>query len=503
MYKVYVQRKDGSPLDPTTRFGWVRRAIRDKRAVVISRKPFVIRLTYDVEDPVTKSYIGSTDPGRTNIGNSVIDTGLSEVVYLDKVETRNKEIPNLMGHRKAYRQASRRGERLARKRLAAKHNSVSAKLKFGRKIPGCKKIIPVKDIINTEVRFKNRKRHCNTKDVLGTEKGWLTPTAKQLVQTHLNHIDQIRKLYPITGWCLEVNKFAFMLMEDGSVKGIDFQNGRLKGYKNAREYVFALQEGKCAECGAPIFDVHHIVPRHEDGSDTPDNLIGLCDECHHKVHIGELDIDKVGLKQKYGALSVLNQAIPYIFTGLIERFGEENVYTCTGKETYAIRSILNLPKDHDIDSVAIASASFGLEPKFGKEEKFSVMQFRRQNRAIIQHMTERTYKLDGEKVARNRKPREEQEGLALSQWFEKMVNKVGRKEAERLRSQLNVIKSKRVRNTRGRLMPGMTFLYQNKRYVMTGQITNGQYYRAVGEGAKNFPAKKCKVLTKNQGLVYI
>ena len=50
-YQVYVQNADGTPLDPTTRFGWVRRSLREGKAIVVKRKPFTIRLTYQISDP--------------------------------------------------------------------------------------------------------------------------------------------------------------------------------------------------------------------------------------------------------------------------------------------------------------------------------------------------------------------------------------------------------------------------------------------------------------------
>lgn len=80
-----------------------------------------------------------------------------------------------MQHRKGFRQASRRGERLARKRLAKRLGTTSKKL-LERILPGCERSLKVKDIINTEARFNNRKR----------EAGWLTPTATQLLRTHIN-----------------------------------------------------------------------------------------------------------------------------------------------------------------------------------------------------------------------------------------------------------------------------------------------------------------------------
>lgn len=57
---------------------------------------------------------------------------------------------------------------------------------------------------------------------------------------------------------------------------------------------------------------------------------------------------------------------------------------------------------------------------------YQIRQFRRHDRQLVKAQRERTYKLDGVIVAKNRKPRFEQKGEALSQWYERMVREHGR-----------------------------------------------------------------------------
>lgn len=209
--------------------------------------PFVIRLKYDGPKNVQPLF-GDTDPGRTNIGNAVV-TADGTVVYKDHVTTRNREIAKLMKERKGFRQASRRGERLARKRLA-KRLGTTMKGVLERKLPGYGEgTVQVKDIINTEARFNNRKRLT----------GWITPSARQLIQTHMNMIRRIRKFLPVDTWTLEINRFAFMHLDDGSVYGADFKNGKLRGYRDAKDYVWHMQDGKCLCCGKKIEHYHQAV----------------------------------------------------------------------------------------------------------------------------------------------------------------------------------------------------------------------------------------------------
>ncbi|MFQ9045210.1 MAG: hypothetical protein ACLR6D_06350 [Anaerobutyricum hallii] len=51
-------------------------------------------------------------------------------------------------------------------------------------------------------------------------------------------------------------------------------------------------------------------------------------------------------------------------------------------------------------------------------------------------------------------------------------------------------------------MPGAEFIYENQRYILSGQLTNGKYYRAVGS-TQNFPAAKFRIRRHNRGLVFV
>lgn len=97
----------------------------------------------------------------------------------------------------------------------------------------------------------------------------------------------------------------------------------------------------------------------------------------------------------------------------------------------------------------------------------------------------------------------DQKNDSLEEWYQKQVGLYGRKEAERLRSRLEVTKSYRRYNDPGRLMPGAVFLFRGKRYVLQSRITNGAYFKAVGEPKMNISARDCKILKQNEGLVFL
>ena len=168
---IYVLNKDGNPLMPTLRRRHILAMVKKRRAEIISEVPFVVRLNYQNPGIVQPLY-GGTDPGRTNIGEAVLNLE-GQIVYRAQVCTRNKEIVRLMGKRKQHRQASRRGERLARKRLAKKLGTTLKHL-LERKLPGYKKgCVRVKDIINTESRFNDKNQRNPVISITGGIWGFL------------------------------------------------------------------------------------------------------------------------------------------------------------------------------------------------------------------------------------------------------------------------------------------------------------------------------------------
>ena len=482
---------------PTRRFGKVRRMLQSGQAKAVSTVPFTIRLIYRTKTHVTQPVTIGIDPGRTNIGLAAVRADGTDL-YRSHCETRNKDIPRLMEKRKMHRQASRRGERLVRKRRA-KALGTTAKHLLERILPGCDKPLAVKDIINTEARFNNRIR----------PEGWLTPTATQLLRTHLNLIQKVEKILPITDVVLEINRFAFMELSDPEQKhfDIDFQHGALYGTGGLKNAVRMQQNDLCLLCGEQSIEhFHHIVPRSKHGSNTIGNIAGLCKKCHALVHTSQEAADllaqkKQGLQKQYSGTSVLNQIIPQ----LVQELGKQypgHTHVTTGRDTKAFREQYSLPKDHDIDAYCIAASCMSVRPKM-QTEAFEILQFRKHDRANIHCQKERTYQLDGKTIAKNRKKRMDQKANSLAEWFADMVKVHGAQEAEHMRSRLSVKKSARHCNTKRRVMPGTVFQYCGKRYVMTGQISGGRHYRAYGCGEQNFLSRKVRIIQQNEGLVYV
>ena len=244
---------------------------------------------------------------------------------------------------------------------------------------------------------------------------------------------------------------------------------------------------------------HHIVSQYRNGSDGWYNLAGLCEDCHRKVHLGELSLTPVGEKKRYAGTSVLNQAVPYIVAELTKLLPE--LLTCTGKDTHDCRKRFSIPKTHADDAVCIAAYGASAATVKDAVPVYVVQQFRRHDRAHIKCQRERTYysvsvadgKANRTVIAKNRKPRFEQTGHSLA----------GADLSRQEISRLEVKRSVRYYNSPGRLMPGAEFYYEGKRHIMTGQLTGGAYLRAAGQGATNFKSTDCRIVRKNRGLVYL
>ena len=134
---------------------------------------------------------------------------------------------------------------------------------------------------------------------------------------------------------------------------------------------------------------------------------------------------------------------------------------------------------------------------------FQIKQFRHHNRQIIHCQKERTYKLNGEVIAKNRQKRIGQTSPSLREWYKDTKCKLGKEKTKQLQSKLKVLKSTRSYRNPNAIMPGAIFLYKGKRYILSGIADKGAYFRALGQGTKNFKAKNCKIIKYNTGLVFI
>ena len=511
MATVYVLSKDGKPLMPTTRCGHVRILLKEKKARVVTIRPFTIQLLYNCPDETQPIVLG-IDPGRTNIGICAVRNDTGKPVFTAQMETRNKEIPKLMEKRKAFRKKHRGyGRRKVKQRraCAAKTNSPKCeKVETGqngmiskqaqkigiikRRLPGCEEFIFCIGIKNKETRFNNRIRPVE----------WLTPTANHLLQTHINVIRKIKKFLPVTDVVLEVNKFTFISLNNPNAPKWMCQNGSLKGRGGVKDAVSTQQGGRCIFCEKEIENFHHIIPRCKRGSNTIDNIVGLCAKHHDLVHKDnkweeKLKTKKQGMNKKYGALSILNQIMLKLKAALATEF-KEHCFITTGRNTKDFRDNYNIQKSHYLDAYCIACSILSVKGVMAPRESdvFRIAQFRRHDRqACHQERIDRKYYLNGKLVAINRHKAMEQKFDSLEEFVVTggCVDK------------LTVLKHNPIMKRMDRIMPGSVFMVNGKAKVMFASqgLHNGKpsYYRFADDTSAT--PRKCLLVKRNSGIVFV
>lgn len=511
MSTVYVLNKDGKPLMPTTRCGHVRRLLKEQKARVVTSKPFTIQLLYETDDVVQPLYLG-IDPGRTNIGVAVVKTD-GTAVFTAHLETHNKGIPKLMKKRKDSRRARRtNGRRCRRQRRAKANDTISKKCvkqdtaqsgsvskrakKIGvikRHLPGCEKEVLCIGIKNKEAKFNNRTR----------PESWLTPTANQLLQTHINLVKKIQKFLPISDVVLEINKFAFMQLDNPNVQKWQYQQGPLYKKASLEEAVSEMQEHHCLFCKKPIAHYHHVVPQSENGSNTIGNIVGLCTQHHNLVHKDatwqkRLAKKKTGLNKKYGALSVLNQIIPALTKELNSLF-PKHFFVTNGKSTYDYRATHGVSKDHWLDAYCIACSVLPndiCDNSINNRVPYELKQFRRHDRrALHKANMSRVYTLNGKKVATNRHKAVEQTTDSLEEFRQNHPDDVYK---------LKVKEHHPTYRNMSRNYPGSVFFVNKQIYVMQGTSGshNGKTHGYYDTNGNLYPSGKCKFVAKNSGIVF-
>ncbi len=482
MNQVYVLSKSGKPLMPTKRFGKVKWLLRTKEAKVVQHKPFTIQLTYESTEFTQPLTLG-IDVGSDNIGVSVVrDSG--EPVLLAELETRTKQITDLMGKRALYRHARRRHAREKRKRRAVKSGTVFTKKEY--LIIGCEKVITCKLIKPGLIKFANRKR---------TNK-WLTPTCNHLLITHINFINKISAILPITKVVVEYAKFDTHKLSNPDVKNIQYQNGRMKRNTNAQEYVLCRDRHTCKACNKTTekMHVHHVVWRTNKGSDLPENLLTLCEKCHSKVHKNKKFNDEIvelfeGVKKQFVHSTILNSIMPKFYSWLEANFKE--VSKTYGYKTKNKRREFDLTKDHWMDAYLVSIEDS--KPVEISIDPFQFKQFRRHNKANIKRQEDRKYYIGKKKVAVNRNKR-------AGQTFDSLKDLV-EKEGEQILNQIIVKPATRPKRAQKPFGMGDVVKFNNKFYTVKGFM--GNYLGFVSDQKYNKLMSKSELIMKNQGICCI
>ena len=304
---VYVLNIDGHPLMPTERCGKVRRLLKTNKAKVIKRCPFTIQLMYKSATYTQDISLG-IDAGSKHIGVSATTT--DKELYAADVELRN-DIVDLLSTRREARRTRRNRKTRYRK-----------------------------------PRFNNRTRF----------DGWLAPSVKNKIDTHLKVVEEVCKIIPIVNIIVEVASFDIQKIKHPDISGIEYQQGEQLGFWNTREYVLFRDGHTCQCCKGKskdnILNVHHIESR-KIGGDAPNNLITLCETCHKGYHNGTITLP-MGIKRGMSFRDATFMGIMRwaFYNRLKEMY--PNVSLTYGYITKNTRIENNLPKEHYIDARCIS-----------------------------------------------------------------------------------------------------------------------------------------------------
>mgnify|MGYP000303136875 FL=1 len=164
MQLVYVLNKDGLPLMPTHKLGKVRHLLKEGRAKIIKRNPFTIKLNYECNNYTQDVTLG-VDAGSKHIGLSA--SAQKKELYCSDVELRN-DIVELLSTRRENRRTRRNHLRYR------------------------------------EPRFDNR--------VASKKEGWLAPSIRQKIDSHLKVIEEVHSILPVTKIIVETAAFDTQLL---------------------------------------------------------------------------------------------------------------------------------------------------------------------------------------------------------------------------------------------------------------------------------------------------
>ena len=245
---VYVINQNGQPLMPTENHAKVRILLKNKKAKVIKRCPFTIQLTYNSTNYTQPITLG-VDAGSKVIGLSA--TTSEKVLFESEVVLRN-DIVELLSTRRENRRTRRNRKTRYRK-----------------------------------PRFNNR--------TASKKAGWVAPSIRHKIDTHLTVIDKTCQILPITNIIVETASFDIQKIKNPIISGTEYQQGEQLGFWNTREYVLFRDGHTCQCCKGKskdkILNVHHIESR-KTGGDAPNNLITLCETCHTGYHDGTVTLPK-------------------------------------------------------------------------------------------------------------------------------------------------------------------------------------------------------------------
>jgi 5-methylcytosine-specific restriction endonuclease McrA len=195
------------------------------------------------------------------------------------------------------------------------------------------------------------------------QQGWLPPSVRYREEEKRVLLEELRRLCPITGCVYEVASFDVQKMKEPFVEGKGYQEGlrRRMQEKNLRAAVKARDGYTCQLCGQRKkpweLQAHHIVPRRPPycGTDTAEDLISLCGECHERIKGRELDYVSYS-QEKMANRGLFRETVTQVGRNyFLAALGEQGwrVEVVYGYQTAVWREEMGLSKSHLHDGLAM------------------------------------------------------------------------------------------------------------------------------------------------------
>lgn len=336
---VYVLDREGKPLMPTERTAWVAYALKHGEAKVVRCEPFTIQLLRDSTDYLQAVTLG-VDVGSRHIGLSA--TTEKKELYSAQVELRD-DVSELLTARREFRRG-RRGR---------KHNWYRP------------------------ARWANRANE--------ERNAALPPSIMHKADAHFRAVQFVYKLLLISKIRVELGKFDVQKIQNPSIEGEQYQHGTLAGWENLKAYAKWRDGCKCRACGKSKhkdgvrLEVHHVIRRADGGTDTPENVVTLCEECHKAHHRGErkLKFRRPPMHKGEAHMNAMRKQIEAIF---ILVYGcEMPVQFTYGYKTAMERREHGIEKSHANDAFCIAG---NFDAKRNEHNRYLHRFVRRHNRCL-------------------------------------------------------------------------------------------------------------------------
>lgn len=351
---VFVINNQGKTLMPCKQ-SKARKLLKEKKAKIISYKPFTIQLLFGSSSYTQKVNIG-IDVGAKYVGVAI--QSQNKVIAKGTIELRD-DVKSNLETKKIYRRSRRNRKTRYRK-----------------------------------ARFLNR--------VSTKKQGWLPPSIKSRIENTFFWIDKFCMLLPSPNLNIEVGKFDIQKMINPEINGVDYQQGETFGYYDARYYVFDRDNYTCQVCKKSkdkIFNTHHIIYRSKGGSDRVSNLITVCTDCHTNENHQEGEILWRWMKDKkkvpqYKEAPFMNSLRIRIF----RKYPNANIVY--GSWTTPRRKELGLEKEHYNDALIISSINENFKDDVGL---FAIKQFRKKKRSLHEATARKGRKEPNREAKRNSK----------------------------------------------------------------------------------------------------